>query len=82
MHDPRLLYAAVEGMRPVEIEAEYRQATAGAEEENAKLRMENAELIARLTQMREQQTASQEQMARMEAQIERVGMLLSKLASE
>jgi hypothetical protein len=27
MHDARLLYAAVQGMRPIEIEAEYQQAT-------------------------------------------------------
>ncbi len=82
MHDPRLLYAAVEGMRPVEIEAEYRQATAGVEEENAKLRMENAGLTARLAQMEEHNVVRQKQMARMEAQMERLEKLLSKITDD
>jgi hypothetical protein len=80
LHDARLLYAAVEGMRPVEIEAEYQQATARTEEENAELRRENAELSARLAQMEAQNATREEQTARMEAQMERMEKLLSRLA--
>ncbi len=82
LHDARLLYAAVEGMRPVEIEAEYQQATAGVEEENAKLRMKNAELNTRLAQMEEQNSTREAQMTRMEAQMERMERTLSKLAPD
>lgn len=80
MHDARLLYAAVQGMRPVEIEAEYQQATSTLETENEKLREQNAELSARLTQMTEQNTALARQLDRMSEQMERMERMLSRLS--
>jgi integrase len=80
MHDARLLYAAVQGMRPVEIEAEYQQATSALEAENAKLREQNTELSARLAQMMEQNAGLARQLDRMGVQMERMEQVLSRLS--
>lgn len=80
LHDARLIYAAVEGLRPVEIEVEYRQATTAMEEQNAGLRMQIADLIARVDRTKEQEFACEARMANMEAQLGRIENLLAVLA--
>lgn len=65
-HDPRLLYAAVEGLRPVEIEEEYHQAVADTEAENERLRAQIAELTARLESMEGQNATLASMAAKLE----------------
>lgn len=77
MHSGKLLYAAVEGLRPIEADAEYQRAVAQVEEENERLRVENAEKSARMATLLKQNAALIKQIERMGAQLDRMEKLLA-----
>ena len=78
VHDAHLLYAAVEGMRPVEIESEYREALAARDEEHALLLQRHEELQARYNRLEEQNAAMAVQLEQLNQQF---GRLLASLES-
>lgn len=80
-HSGKLLYAAVEGLRPIEVEAEFRESVDRVEEENAALQTQNAELRVQVEALMEQNAVLTKQMARMGAQLDRVEELLAARAT-
>jgi hypothetical protein len=80
-HDARLLYAAVEGLRPVEIEEEYRAVTERAEKAGQALQEENARLSTRLAELQVDKEMLHKQLAAMQAQLDRLERLFSGGAS-